>query len=484
MNQILKNFIPLGDTGSICYLLDNSGDFDSKDNALIQSRNKEIKSKKIQKLILLKSLTKKVDYDSISDAITSSGFTLFTYTANLEFKKQVELLESILDVKKEGNVGILFHGISPALIELIVKLLLYIDNNTSIEEVYLYLTNEAPDIVTLNEFKMFQNFLETDSYLITKPDRSEFKKLSPKFTQAIETKSTLSANESTSTTAFTLNLSSLKISTLDEEPLLTEKEAINFNLSSLIETDFKKEESAEEHYQKIKDTAKREVDDSLSLDVDLSEEIEYISSLESLSGPTMDKVSVVNIDTVSMDNFDLPQTHTPTIDYKTKQYLDFDAIIEEEIDQGMISGELDSDFAVDFNDISLEEKKENAFVFDDSAINLDTIETRAKIDLSFPPPLQDLEDLLDEEMELEHEKIGLSEDPVDPSQTFMVKRINDVIQKEVLNEDSKTKIPVSNLTKVETETAEAIKLNTNPTTPKISNPKISSPRFNPITLDD
>jgi hypothetical protein len=66
----------------------------------------------------------------------------------------------------------------------------------------------------------------------------------------------------------------------------------------------------------------------------------------------------------------------------------------------------------------------------------------------------------------------------------MAKRINDVIRKEVLNEDSKGKIPVSNLVKVDTEATEAIKTNTNPTTPKISNPKISSPKFNPIALDD
>nr|MBP9885958.1 hypothetical protein [Leptospiraceae bacterium] len=83
-----------------------------------------------------------------------------------------------------------------------------------------------------------------------------------------------------------------------------------------------------------------------------------------------------------------------------------------------------------------------------------------------------------------HEKDESLEDPIDPSQTFMVRRINDVIKKEVLNEDSKSKIPVSDLTKVETESTEAIKLNTNPTAPKISNPKITSPKFNPITLDD
>ena len=94
------------------------------------------------------------------------------------------------------------------------------------------------------------------------------------------------------------------------------------------------------------------------------------------------------------------------------------------------------------------------------------------------------DDLKKEEMELENEKIGTREEPVDPSQTFIAKRINDVIKNEVLNEDSKGKIPVSNLTKVDTESTEAIPKPSNPTTPVVSSPKISSPRFNPITLDD
>ncbi len=480
MNQLLKNFIPLGDTGNICYLFDSLKDFDSKNSSFIESKSKEFKSKKIQKLVMLQSLTKKMDYESISTTLASNGFSVSIYKANLEFKNQVELFERLLDSEKQGNIGILFFGMSPALIDLTIKLLIYIDSQVSTEEIYSYLTNEEPDNVTINEFKNFQNFLETDPYLITKPDRAEFKKISPKLLHAVETKSALSADVPTSTTAFTLNLSSLNLSVIDDEPLLTEKEAINFNLNSLIESDFKKEESAEEHYKNLKNTMTiQEVDDSLSLDVDLSEEIEYISSLESLSGPTMDKISAINIETVPLDNTDLPKISSPTIDYKTKSYLDFDAIINEEIEQGMLSGEVDTDFAMDFDDMVTEETEDDVHHLGDSTTDLDAIETRANIDLSFPPPLQDLEDLLDEEMELDNEKSGVKEEPVDPSQTFMVKRINDVIKNEVLNEDSKGKIPVSNLTKVDTENTEAIPKNTNPTTPKIS-----SPRFNPITLDD
>ena len=350
--------------------------------------------------------------------------------------------------------------------------------------IYFYLTNEDPNSFALTELKNFQDFLETDPYLITKPDRSEFKKLTPKLLHPIETKSALSAEEPASITAFTLNLSSLKIPSVDDQPLLTESEAINFNLDSLVEADFKKEESPEEHYENIKETEKREVDDSLSLDVDLSEEIDYISSLESLAVPSVDKIPVVNIDTLPLDTPDLPKTTSPTIDYKTKEYLDFDAIINEEIEQEILDGGMDADFALDFNDIISEEKKDEFSLHDDTSIRLDSAELGATVDLSFPPPLQDLEDLLDEEMELDHEKSGTPDEPVDPSQTFMAKRINDVIRKEVLNEDSKGKIPVSNLVKVDTEATEAIKTNTNPTTPKISNPKISSPKFNPIALDD
>lgn len=484
MNQFLQNFIPIGDTGSICYLLDCLKDFDSKDANLIEARLKEFKSKKMNRLILLKSLTKKMEYDSIASTLTSSGFSISTYSSNLEFKKQIELFERLIDSNTKGNVGILFYGISPALIDLTMKLLLYVDNTASPEEIYFYLTNEEPNSFALTELKNFQDFLETDPYLITKPDRSEFKRLSPKLLLPIETKSALSAEEPASITAFTLNLSSLKIPSLDDQPLLTESEAMNFNLDSLVEADFKKEESPEEHYENIKETEKREVDDSLSLDVDLSEEIDYISSLESLAVPSVDKIPVVNIDTIPLDIPDLPKTTSPTIDYKVKEYLDFDAIINEEIEQEILDGGMDADFALDFNDIISEEKKDEFSMHDDTSIRLDPAELGATVDLSFPPPLQDLEDLLDEEMELDHEKSGTPDEPVDPSQTFMAKRINDVIRKEVLNEDSKGKIPVSNLVKVDTETTEAVKTKTNPTIPKISNPKISSPKFNPIALDD
>ena len=134
--------------------------------------------------------------------------------------------------------------------------------------------------------------------------------------------------------------------------------------------------------------------------------------------------------------------------------------------------------------------KEDMFSFEDhivhadSAINLDIMDTKANIDLSFPSPLPDLEDLLEEDMELETEVTGGHESLVDPSQTFMVKRINDVIKKEVLNDDSKGKIPVSDLTKIDTKTTEATPQKSNPTLPQISSPKISNPKFNPITLDD
>ena len=93
MNQFLQNFIPIGDTGSICYLLDCLKDFDSKDANLIEARLKEFKSKKMNRLILLKSLTKKMEYDSIASTLTSSGFSISTYSSNLEFKRQIELFE-------------------------------------------------------------------------------------------------------------------------------------------------------------------------------------------------------------------------------------------------------------------------------------------------------------------------------------------------------------------------------------------------------
>lgn len=495
MNQLLKNFIPLGDTGSICYFQDILKDFDSNNIQLIQSRLKELQSQKIQKLILLRSWTKKIDFDAITEILESSKFQFSIYTPNSPFQEQVELFETIVDSHKEENICILYHGVSPSLIELITKLVLYVDSKTPIEEIYSYITEETPDIITLGEFKNYIEFLENDPYLITKPDRSEFRKLSSTNGKQSELAPQIVPGTNTE---FTLNLNSLQKTIPDNEPLLTETEAIQFNLNSLVESDFEKEESPEEHNQKLRETAQHKIEDSLSLDVDLSEEIEYINSLENLSTPTMDKISITNIDTVPLDD-PPPISHQPTIDYKTKEYIDFDAIIEDELEQGMLTGEISENFlendSVDFPDsIDLEtiipDDKDNSFSFDEeihrqnSAINLDIVETQANIDLSFPSPIDHMDDLLEEKMEMEHEKDESLEDPIDPSQTFMVRRINDVIKKEVLNEDSKSKIPVSDLTKVETESTEAIKLNTNPTAPKISNPKITSPKFNPITLDD
>lgn len=488
MTQNLIKFIPIGETGSVCYLFDNLKDFENKNEGLFQSYLKDWKTKKIQRFIILKSLTKQIDYDSISNWLATNGFPTIQFSPDLDFKKQVQIFENLLDNLK-SNIGILFWGASPSLFDLVVKISLYIDKSNSASEVYYYLTEEEPNSIAIDGFKKFQNFLESDPYLLTKPDRAEFKRLTPLVLEKIETKSALSAEEANATTAFTLNLSSLSSSVSDDVPLLTETSKINFNLESLVESDFKKEESAEEHYDKIKSTQRHEeIDDSLSLDVDLAGEIEYISSLESLpSNPTLQRISAVNLDTVSKDNIDLPKQLNPTIDYKTKEYLDFDAIINDEIEQE--EAELNAKFFLDEPDhatnLFIEEDNDSQSIIEvgNSAIDLDIVETKAKIDLSFPPPIQDLEDLLDEEMELENESKS-GDLPVDPSQTFLVKRINDVIQKEVLSEDSKGKIPVSNITKINTESLEAIPSSTNPNSSKVSNPKISSPKFNPITLDD
>lgn len=489
MTQNFVKFIPIGDTGSICYLFDNLKDFEGKEMDQLQSLISDWKNRKIQRMILLKSLTKKIDYDSVTNRLSTNGFSSILYSPSQDLKTQVQIFETLLDKDLKGNIGVLFLGSSPSLIELIVKISIYADKNTSASEVYQYLTDEEPAELTLEELKKFQDFLETDPYILTKPDRAEFKRLTPPIFEKIETKSALSAEEANATTAFTLNLSSLNTNLSDDAPLLSETSRIQFNLESLVETDFRKEESPEEHYENLKTTTMpQEIDDSLSLDVDLAEEIEYISSLESLpSNPTLQKISIVDIETVPSDQEDVSKPLNPTIDYKSKEYLDFDAIINEEIEQEEAELYAQSFFEEPDHSINLFDEGDNHNIIPsgNSTIDLDIVDTKAKIDLTFPPPIQDLEDLLDEEMELEKEKgIGSSQLPVDPSQTFLVKRINDVIQKEVLNEDSKGKIPVSNLTKVNTESLEAIPSNTNSGSKKVSNPKISSPKFNPITLDD
>lgn len=502
MNQLLKNFISLGNTGNICYLLAILKDLDLKDDSIFKKQIKNLISKKVDTLVLIVSSEKeKNQYNSLIELLKQNGIQCSFYLSNSDIKTQVELFESIVDFNKFGNIAIVYAEFSTAVIELAIKLLLYVNPSLSIEEVYSYFSNKELDIVSLNEFKEYMFFLENDPYLITKPDRREFNKHKPKPQVANGAKSVLPSEELKSTSEFTLNLSSLKNPTSDDEKLLTETEKLNFNLNSLVESDFEKEESPEEHYEKLSLTAHREVDDSLSLDVDLSEEIEYISSLENLSPPTKEKISIVEIETVPLDSeFESTKIPNPTIDYKNKQYIDFDAIIEEEIEQGMLSADLGIDLSEEItptqNTLNLDDfiadDKEDMFSFEDhivhtdadSAINLDIMDTKANIDLSFPSPLPDLEDLLEEEMELETEVTGGHESLVDPSQTFMVKRINDVIKKEVLNDDSKGKIPVSDLTKIDTKTTEATPQKSNPTLPQISSPKISNPKFNPITLDD
>lgn len=486
MNQLLKKFIPLGDTGSICYLEDTLKDFDSNNIQLIQTRLKELQAKKIQKLILLHSLTKKIDLNSITDILDSSKFQFVVYIPNSELQKEVELFETILDSNTDENIAILFHGESPSLLKLIGKLVLYIEPKTPIEDIYSFITDETPDIVTLNELKTYVDFLENDPYLLTKPDRSEFQKISS--IHSDESSKPTPDNSSTGNTEFTLNLNSLKNSIPDNEPLLTETEAITFNLNSLVESDFEKEESPEEHNQKLKETAKHEVEESLSLDVDLSEEIEYISSLESLSSQ---KDSIPNIDTIPLEE---EPNLAPTIDYKNKEFIDFDALIEDELEQGMITEELGEDFLenktsdfpaeIDFENIIPDEKDDSLLYEDDtnignSKIDLEIIDSKDNEDLPQSLEADDHYSQVEEKIKISSDKVDIFEDPIDPSQTFMVKRINDVIKNEVLNEDSKSKIPVSDLTQVETESKEAIKLATNPTAPKISNPK-----FNPIPLDD
>lgn len=499
MNQLLTNFISLGDTGNICYLQGVLKDIDFTDSSSLESKISELNNKKITRLFLINSSKNDNSNDKFIELLQKNGIQIYRYSPDSEIKEQIELFESIFDSNKQGNISILYGEISTTVIELAIKIVLYNNPNLSVEEVYTYFSSEELDIVTINEFKEYIYFLENDPYILTKPDRREFNRNKPqsKTEQTVSEKSSV-VEESQSNTAFTLNLNSLKTSNLDDEKLLTETQKMDFNLNSLIESDFEKEESPEEHYEKLKNTARVEVEDSLSLDVDLSDEIEYISSLESLIPPSKDKISIVEINTVPLEEIiESSKIPNATIDYTNKQFIDFDAIIEDEIEQGIISEELglnvsstilDDSFpkSIDFDDI-ISEKNTDSFSLEEhfantdanSAINLDIMDTKANIDLSFPPPIPDLEDLLDGDIQLKADTSLENDHLVDPSQTFMVKRINDVIKKEVLNEESKGKIPVSDLVKVDTKSEKSIS-----DTPDPTQPKISSPKFNPIQLDD
>ena len=70
MNQLLKNFISLGNTGNICYLLAILKDLDLKDDSIFKKQIKNLISKKVDTLVLIVSSEKeKNQYNSLIELL-------------------------------------------------------------------------------------------------------------------------------------------------------------------------------------------------------------------------------------------------------------------------------------------------------------------------------------------------------------------------------------------------------------------------------
>ena len=179
MNQLLTNFISLGDTGNICYLQGVLKDIDFTDSSSLESKISELNNKKITRLFLINSSKNDNSNDKFIELLQKNGIQIYRYSPDSEIKEQIELFESIFDSNKQGNISILYGEISTTVIELAIKIVLYNNPNLSVEEVYTYFSSEELDIVTINEFKEYIYFLENDPYILTKPDRREFNRNKP-----------------------------------------------------------------------------------------------------------------------------------------------------------------------------------------------------------------------------------------------------------------------------------------------------------------
>lgn len=487
MQALAKKYIPIGYSGGVLIPDDSLSDHMSVSD--LSSKIAHYRRENCRNIILFPSSISSTKIDSILSAVEKADIHAYIYRQqeheHAKHKVEVDLIESILQKAKLGNFIALYQNSSEAILAgLVAKILVFSDKDANIADLY---ANYFPDLkYDSKNIAEFKNFLDNDFYLIKKSDKKFFEKIDSLATRpeiiALNRHKPVKTAE---TNPLNLNLSSLGTVDTNYVPISERTEPITFNLSSInfeiaLPDEEEEVESLEDALTQPKTPAIET--EQIKLDINLSDEIHYLSSIL-----PDDDDTIIDIETLPLEE------EEPVKVPEEKQYIDFEKIIDEEIAQEELSeigegsfdeGDVPFPSLVSLDDL-IEDTHDEEFTIAEEHIELpmtahaDSVNIEDKKDDSKPEALHTIEnvdELIDEELEPEDDKLKESE--FDPSMTYIQKRIKDVIFNEVLSEeDSKNRLkPINNPPPVQTSDTQEPK--------KDSKPKISSPKFEAINLDD
>ncbi len=364
MLQQTKIAIPLGETGSICFF---EGELNSFQNQNL--KEKELKSNSILSIYMI---GEENNFDRIKSNFSEFNFHLCDSSETIDF------FDTVLSENSDKNISITCSREIKNAVLFIAKLLLANDPTLDSKELFSYLDSNFPNIEYHSEIENFKAALEKNLYHIRKQDKA-------KLNVIFETN---------------FNLSALDMP-LSDESMFETNPHIDFNLDSLRENPFEEEKTGSF------------TDESNALDINLSTELDFIESIEEPSNVSeVEKVILIS---------------TSTLEDPEKEYIDFNAILDEEIEDGMQAEEFS------FGENSLHESD-----FFSNDLN-DKAESKISEMLTEEFDFQgDSQPILKDEAKFQNTE-ELKED-FDPSQTYISKRIHDLIKNEVLIEKIKTEI--------------------------------------------
>jgi hypothetical protein len=391
MSLLTKHAIPIGATGSVCYIL--------QVESLSSLSISELKNLGIKNILVAKEFSEEVgqfEKDSFR-VIFLKGYLLDSDINHLD--------ESSLS----KNFALIYkNDFRTALINS-SRLICFIDASIQTEDLDSYFSSNYPEYDLKEQLLSIKKELDDKFFHIKK---TEIKLKKKDFS---ETKSTQILTSPKLDVVTDLNLSALNMD-ISEESIFSTNPKIEFNIESLTpipENEFKQEST---------------------LDLDLTNELNFIDDLQTQD--ITQETDSINIDTV------------PIVNEPEKKYIDFHNIIDQELESEQEEQELlfgksglsEEDFlskkSLDETSINIDEiiseelsgefEVNEEFLNSEIELNLDL--PPVDLDLSFPPPVDDSKSILQPVSEVKLD--------IDPTHTFISRRI-DTILKDVLEEGKK-----------------------------------------------
>lgn len=380
-----KLAIPLGESGSLVYLENDLEDFLNNPEKKIF----ELTKKKVSNIYF---------FESIIDLIPKFK----VHFQNISFQQvenEISFFDNVLISNFEKNILVLFDKNLDEPISFLGKLLLANDPSLDFKVLTNYLAINFPNTNFQTELKEFSDKLDKTYYHIRKEDEKNLKLL--KIDEATKPKEFFETE---------YNLNALDSEPSDESIFVTNPK-IEFNLSSF-------KEISEDEFNIGSFT-----DESNALEINLSSELNFIDSIE-------EPKSEIEIETIPLE---------------PKKEIDFNELVNEEIEREAEENSFlfgNSSLSIEdfkenkeesFNDLSniIEDDFDEEFQFNSGMEELDTEQEKLlsneKLDLSFPKSI--------DENEIKVQNLKPLKPEFDPTHTFISKRIQDVILKEVLTEE-------------------------------------------------